>query len=268
MNPAGTNHCRENSQKVKQALFKYLILFILISVPAEADIIYFKDGLKTVCQHRAWVEGDQIKCEYEGSILIYQKSDVKRIHEIPLAPEIEDDPPPQAETEDESEPADPASQMGSEGQTVAGGVKFYDPRRPNKYWTSEISKHNSYHDAIAAFAEEFDKSPDWVEQHMGDTNDLIEIRRNLAKGEDAIQHSPENIESSNASGIEFYNPRRLYKYWAGQDAKFHNYKEALDALARQFEGTPEWVEKNMGDTNDLGEIHQNLRNSKSKETGN
>lgn len=268
MNPAGPNHCRENSQKVKQAFLKYLILCLLISFPAEADIIYFKDGLKTVCQHKAWVEGDQVKCEYEGSILIYQKADVKRIHEIPLAPEIEEDPPPKAEGGEESGPDDPASQPGSQDHSVASGVKFYDPRRTNKYWTSETSKHNSYHGAIAAFAEEFNRSPDWVEQRLGDTNDLIEIRRNLARGEDIIQPSPGKIESTDASGIEFYNPRRPYKYWAGQDAKFHNYKEALGALARQFECTPEWVEKNMGDTNDLGEIHQNLRNRKSKETGN
>lgn len=251
---------------MKQFLFKYLILIILIPLPAGADIIYFKDGLKTVCQHRAWEEGGQIKCEYDGGILTYQKSDVMRIQKVPLAPQIEKNSPNSATGGDQIQPLNSTSRVQAKSHAVASGVLFYDPRRPNKYWTGETSRHNSYQAAIAAFAGEFDRSPEWIEQHMGETNDLIEIRRNLAQGEDANQPSPGKIETSGTNGIEFYNPRRPYKYWAGPNAKFHNYRKVLEALARQFDCTPDWVENHMGDTNDLGEIHQNLADSKNAET--
>ena len=52
-----------------------LILCVLILIPfnAAADIIFFKDGMKTVCQHRAWEEEGEVRCEYDGAILSYQK---------------------------------------------------------------------------------------------------------------------------------------------------------------------------------------------------
>jgi len=31
---------------------------------AGADIIHFKDGMKTVCQGKAWEEKDEVRCEY------------------------------------------------------------------------------------------------------------------------------------------------------------------------------------------------------------
>jgi len=51
----------------------------LIVLPARADIIYFKDGMKTICQGKAWEEDGEIKCEYGGWIISYQKNDVLRI---------------------------------------------------------------------------------------------------------------------------------------------------------------------------------------------
>ncbi|MBT8365402.1 MAG: hypothetical protein KJP23_11915 [Deltaproteobacteria bacterium] len=52
---------------------------VFLAITADADIIYFKDGMKTICQDKAWEENDQVKCEYAGWILTYQKSDVLRI---------------------------------------------------------------------------------------------------------------------------------------------------------------------------------------------
>ena len=37
---------------------------------AGADIIHFKDGMKTVCQGKAWEEKDEVRCEYGGGVLI------------------------------------------------------------------------------------------------------------------------------------------------------------------------------------------------------
>ena len=50
----------------------------------QADVVYFHDGMRTVCQDRAWEEDGEIKCEYEGVILSYKKADVLRIEKQPI----------------------------------------------------------------------------------------------------------------------------------------------------------------------------------------
>jgi hypothetical protein len=61
------------------------------------------------------------------------------------------------------------------------GVEFYNPRRPEIYWTGPDSRHKSYAEAIQALAREFDKPVDWVERFMGDSNDTEEIRTALRR---------------------------------------------------------------------------------------
>jgi hypothetical protein len=62
---------------------KVLIMACLLTgfivFPASADIIYFKDGMKTICQERSWEENGEIKCEYAGWVISYQKADILRI---------------------------------------------------------------------------------------------------------------------------------------------------------------------------------------------
>jgi hypothetical protein len=55
------------------------LLLALAAFTARADIIYFKGGLKTICQEKTWEEDGQVKCEYGGWIITYQKSDILRI---------------------------------------------------------------------------------------------------------------------------------------------------------------------------------------------
>jgi hypothetical protein len=55
------------------------LLLALSAFTGRADIIYFKDGLKTICQEKTWEEDGQVKCEYGGWIISYQKSDILRI---------------------------------------------------------------------------------------------------------------------------------------------------------------------------------------------
>ena len=52
---------------------------------AGADIIHFKDGMRTVCQGKAWEEKDEVRCEYDGGVLIYPKADVETIERRPSA---------------------------------------------------------------------------------------------------------------------------------------------------------------------------------------
>ncbi|MEX1329958.1 MAG: hypothetical protein AB1Z29_24425, partial [Desulfobacterales bacterium] len=63
---------------MKVVVVAYLFLNLVV-LPVNADIIYFKDGMKTICQEKAWEEDDQIKCEYAGWVLTYPKADVLRV---------------------------------------------------------------------------------------------------------------------------------------------------------------------------------------------
>lgn len=188
---------------MKKFFLTYLAI-ILMPLNAAADIIFFKDGMKTVCQERAWEEGDEIKCEYQGAILSYQKNDVLRIEKIttkkeaenpsqtkeaelkpalPVAekraeinsPEIKKTSAPNSESHPSPKPA-----QGSES-LKSSGLEFYNPRRPHKYWTSATAQYDTFQEAISALANAYDRPPEWVQQHMGDTNNLSEIHANLAK---------------------------------------------------------------------------------------
>ena len=63
---------------MKAFVVAYLFLNLIV-LPAKADIIYFKDGMKTICQEKAWEEDGQIKCEYAGWVLTYPKNEILRI---------------------------------------------------------------------------------------------------------------------------------------------------------------------------------------------
>ena len=63
---------------MKVVVVTYLFLYIIV-LSANADIIYFKDGMKTICQEKAWEENGEIKCEYAGWVLSYPKKEVLRI---------------------------------------------------------------------------------------------------------------------------------------------------------------------------------------------
>lgn len=59
------------------------------------------------------------------------------------------------------------------------GIKFYDPRRPDKYWTGRTAHHSTLKDALGALAQQYKVSPKWIEEHMGESNLLIEIHESI-----------------------------------------------------------------------------------------
>ena len=269
---------------------KYAFIFcILLFHPfnAAADIIFFKDGMKTVCQEKAWEEADEVRCEYAGAILSYQKKDVVRIEKTSIEdpPESADDTtemPGEAAAEQTAPAADikqpatsvkePLDQEAS--QTISQksdfsktkGLEFYNPRRPQKYWTSETSKHHNFKEAVAALAKQYDRSPEWIQNHMGDTNDLYEIHQNLSRGKLAAPAVAAQNDEEKVPETLFYNPRRPQKYWTSTSAKHNTFNEAITAMAKEYDRTPQWVQQYMGTTNNLSEIRQNLTNQKQIET--
>jgi len=66
------------------------------------------------------------------------------------------------------------------------------------------------------------------------------------------------IAGGASSGPLFYDPRRTHKYWASETSRHDSFNGAIDALARKFDRTPEWIKAHMSATNDLTAIHRNL----------
>lgn len=228
----------------------------------QADIIYFKDGMKTICLEKAWEENGEVKCEYDGVILSYKKSEVLRIEKR------------------RAQKSQPGFTSNQKSKTKGGkkafsqitatsksnGLVFYDPRRPQKYWINATAKYNTFQEAVAALAKQYDRSPQWIQNHMGETNDLQEIHRNLATRKP--NSSPNLVKTKPAfpKKIEFYNPRRAQKYWTNSTSKHNTYLDAIAALAKQYDRSSQWVQKYMGQTNDLLKIHENLKTRKSNES--
>ncbi len=261
---------------VKKIALVYLAI-ILVPLNISADIIFFKDGMKTVCHDRAWEEDGEIKCEYNGSILTYQKNDVLRIEKIKIDKEFEKPSKksrallkttstPAKQSPEAKQPA-PEKELQSltnnAGSIKTKGLIFYNPRRPQKYWTLKTAKHNTFKEAVAALAKQYDRSPDWIQHHMGNTNDLDEIHRNLTNSKLNAPAKIQEVDYEKAPEILFYNPRRPQKYWTSATAKHNTFKEAISTLAKEYDRSQEWVQQHMGNTNNLNEIHQNLANHKS-----
>lgn len=266
-----------------------LCFIILMPQAAKADIIFFKDGMKTVCQEKAWTENQEVKCEYEGTVLSYQKEDVLRIQKIrtvkeskppstqkpgpesqkPGAQQLKRPPeikPPvsQQKSPEEKKPQTPSVEPA--GGSGTNSLEFYNPRRPQKFWISASSKHQTFEAAISALAKQYGRSPEWVQRHMGETNQLAEIHRNLSSSKftSPIETTAENAKP--ASETLFYNPRRPNKYWTSKTAKHKTFKEAISALAAEYERPHQWVQQYMGKSNNLNEIHQNLKKQKLSES--
>ena len=253
---------------------------ILLPFNIRADIIYFKDGMKTVCHDRAWEEDGEIKCEYNGSILTYQKKDVLRIEKIKIDKEFEkpsensqpvsQTAPAPAKTPSEASQPKPEKKLQNltpnKHHSKTGELQFYNPRRPRKYWTSASAKHNTFEEAIAALAKQYDRSPEWIQHHMGNTNDLDEIHQNLENSKRSAPAKIQEVDDPKTPEILFYNPRRSQKYWTSATAKHNTFEEAISALAEAYGRSQEWVQQHMGNTNNLSEIHQNLARQKSAES--
>jgi hypothetical protein len=265
---------------LKKFAFIFWII-ILIPLNTAADIIYFKDGMKTVCHDRAWEEDGEIKCEYNGAILSYQKKDVIRIEKIRIEKQTENHPskietPIKATAKQAAAPSrikqaappqkKPKIVSKKPAISKTKGLEFYNPRRPQKYWTSATSKHHIFKEAVATLAKQYERSSEWIQHHMGETNDLDEIHQNLRKSK---LNAPLELQEEDEEKIPetlFYNPRRPLKYWTRANSKHNTFKEAIAALAKEYERSSEWIQQYMGTTNSLSEIHRNLTNRKEGET--
>jgi hypothetical protein len=168
-----------------------------------------------------------------------------------------------AKAEPPANSATPKAPPAGVSSSQVDGILFYNPRRPYKYWTGPTSKHRTLKEALATLAKQFDRDPQWVADNLGKTNDLGDIYRNLNPDQGIASSKVKPVATPR--GFLFYDPRRPYKFWTGAASKHRNLKEALAALAKQYDRPSEWVKAHMGESNDLGEIHKNLMQIKDKE---
>lgn len=180
-------------------------------------------------------------------------------------------------------------------------VAFFNPKRDKKYWSDRNSGHTKLSNAIASIARYYGKTPAWVEQHMGQENDLGLIHSNLIaaiendeqpsaaeteaihflkKGSSEINADNRSMPEENHAEVKaasvsrdtpdppsiskdilFYDPRRPKKYWASMSSHHNTLDGAVHALA-EFYGIPaSWVEDHLGNTNQLYKIHENIQGS-------
>jgi len=236
------------------------------------DTIYFKDGMRTICEGHALEKGTEVHCEYNGGLLIYRKSDVSSIEKgrsiepEPDAKIVHEVVPPPARVTPSIPAPTPRIAAPPAPPQKPQGIVFYDPRRPKKYWTSETRHHDTFRDAILALSEEFKRPVSWIEENMGDSNDLNEVRETLAMRLSVPSATSADPAAAPGAAIEFYNPRRAKKYMTGPDARHDSFQEAVEALARDLGQPTGWVEQNMGDSNDVDQIRKSLIKS-SQEAG-
>jgi hypothetical protein len=188
------------------------------------------------------------------------------------------------------------------------GINFYDPRRKERYWAAPDAKFNDLKSALKALSTKYNRPTEWIAKHMGEENELKHIHSKLIyqlKSEDNVgQYETHKVEAAAAPkpivnkigipsgdvansfqpkqtekkvilinggeyrGINFYEPRREFKYWTSATTHHHSLKEALAALAHQYSVSSEWISQNMGQSNDLEKIHQSILTKISSNTDN
>ncbi len=171
------------------------------------------------------------------------------------------------------------------------GISFYAPQRAERYWAGPDSRHHDLQSALDALADRYGRSIEWICAHMGEENELGNIHARLVaryQAEKRIQvvpgtatrapgvgdprsslpgasnGSPGSAKLSAAAahelgGLKFYEPRSAQKYRTDSQSQFTTLDEALDALAVHYGFTAQWIAEHMGETNDLYQIHQNIR---------
>ena len=285
-----------------------LVFLFLLPTLAVAKIILLKDGTRLEAENIQEEEG-LIRFSlpgYEGIFITYSRDIVEGIYDedqLPAEPAAEapaedavaaageskpgvagarpSSEPIQPPASDAEPPADSGSQTPPE-QTAAlqprsevtatpetapsvsvseyaaySGIEFYNPRRRFKYWTGPEEKHRRFEEAVGVLAERFGRSPEWIIANLGDANDLALIHQHLSerlqdKSTEEIAPPPDTV------GVQFYDPRREYKYWSAPDRRYRTLEEAVEALAEQYGRSPEWIKAHLGASNDLAEVHRNL----------
>lgn len=169
--------------------------------------------------------------------------------------------------------AETTPSLNSIGQAGRAAELFFLAEEDRPYQVQPGRRYSTLDDAVSALSEMYGKPNAWIKKNMGGSNELNVIHQNLLKassknGERTQERSEREPVVFPKLGIsnktQFYDPRRSEKYWTGKLTRHNSLKDAIHALAKQYDVSPEWIENHMGDTNLLVEIHQNIQKSLSQ----
>jgi predicted transcriptional regulator len=238
----------------------FVVLAMLLPESARSDLIVLKDGTQVKAQ-KVWEENDLVRFtlpDYDGIVVTYAKEIVLR---------IEKEKAVTGGSSPESRPQKPASESAAvekdqsvdkpEKRPITAGLPqtAVQPSSPPDVVGEEALKLPGA-DREVLSAPVVTSSSVKGGQTPGPNDE--DAGNRVAKGVTVL---PDNIDENlvhQVTGIQFYDPRRPYKYQTGPTARYRTLKEAVDDLAAKFDKTPRWVELNLGDTNDLGQIYRNL----------
>ncbi len=259
---------------------------LLFASGVSADTIVLKDGSREESD-RVWESEAYVHFILKGTQTVeirYAKEIVERIEHEGLPQPIDsqqagksttsreahilhpEPSPAEQKNEQTTEKRDSATvQIKDTGVIKANrGINFYNPRRPKRYWSSRNLQHTSLEAAIAALAGQYGRSSQWVEDHIGEENDLGVIHFNLLRQLNAEKTiKSEGAKISAPSGNLFYDVRREMPFSAGANRYFKTRAEALEDLARQYGNSVQWIENHMGSENQIDVIHAKLAKASS-----
>jgi hypothetical protein len=99
------------------------------------------------------------------------------------------------------EPAPMGMERSVEPAEITDEIMFFNPMRKKRYWADETSRHESLDDAVAALAEMYHRTPEWVQSHMGEENTLqaVHIKLGMQKYIEATLTEKESVTTPKPS---------------------------------------------------------------------
>ena len=229
---------------------------------AASDLIVLKDGSQVKAQN-VWEENDLVRFTlpgYDGIVVTYAKEIVLRIEKEKAVSGAVASPPdsrPQ-KTAAESAAAEKALPVDKpDKKSITSGLPgiAVEPSRPLEVVDTRPVESSRAGRGVPSTPVVTSSS---VEAGQIPVTNDEDAENRMAKGVTVSQDTVDEELVQQVTGIHFYEPRRHYKYQTDTTTSYHTLKEAVDDLAAKFDKTPRWVELNLGDTNDLGQIYRNL----------
>ena len=262
-----------------------LLICLMYASTGNADRIYLKDGT-VVVSDKVWQTRDHVHFILKGT----QNVEIRYANEIvvkiesrgktfapgetaaphPTSRQLSTAPPKPVNKElkagentvpggKKSQPSRVNVQVDKSAVAANRGLSFYDPRRGKRYWASRNSKHDTLAGALQALAGQYGRTPQWVASHMGEENNLSKIHANLIQSREMETSTTGTQKSDRASAQRFfYDDGREYPYHIGPGRDFKTREAALEALAKQYHQSEEWVNRRIGDQTDLDGVHRIL----------
>ncbi len=245
---------------IKLSIFALLV--VLLPDLAAADLVVLKDGTEVKAQS-VWEENELVRFtlpDYDGIVVTYAKEIVLRIEKEKAVTGAGESPT-------NSRLQNPAT--GATASEKALSVVKPDKRPKTLSLPGAAAKTSRSVDMVREeTGEPVGTGQEVSSVPVGPSSPVQAHQMPVTKDKGAEERMPKGIAVSpdkvdedvvqRVTGIQFYNPRRHYKYQTGTKNRYHTLKEAVDDLATKFDKPPRWVEVNLGDTNDLGQIYRNL----------